>query len=191
VCDTLKEELLLLPNSGVASNTPSTQRMRSRNVSHEGVRRLDPVGVSDRGHDLPEAVAPPHGEELSARLVRPQRRAFEYSAVASNLSLTIRNLWHFMGGRGNHDKTIGHLKTGLAFHTVPTNAYAANSAWQQLVAVTHNLLANFQMDTVATPRTQSRKHTVLHLLTPCRRSGLKCFIARRCSWVRTALYDCD
>lgn len=97
-------------------------------------------------------------------LFDPNDGYFEYSAVASNLPLTIRNLWHFMGGRGNHEKTIGHLKTGLAFHTVPTNAYAANSAWQQLVAVTHNLLANFQMDTVAIPRTRSRKHTVLHLL---------------------------
>ena len=26
---------------------------------------------------------------------------------------------------------------GLAFHAVPTNAYAANSAWQQLVALAH------------------------------------------------------
>jgi hypothetical protein len=36
-----------------------------------------------------------------------------------------------MAGRGNHEKTIGNLKGGLAFHTVPTMAYAANSAWQQ------------------------------------------------------------
>ncbi|MBI1873912.1 MAG: IS1380 family transposase [Acidobacteria bacterium] len=97
-------------------------------------------------------------------LFDPNDGYYEYSAVASNLPLTIRNLWHFMGGRGNHEKTIGHLKTGLAFHTVPTNAYAANSAWQQLVALTHNLLTNFQIDTVAAPRTRSRKHTVLHLL---------------------------
>jgi len=97
-------------------------------------------------------------------LFDPNDGYYEYSAVASNLPLTIRNLWHFMGGRGNHEKTIGHLKTGLAFHTVPTNAYAANSAWQQLVALAHNLLTNFQIDTGATKRTRSRKHTVLHLL---------------------------
>jgi hypothetical protein len=97
-------------------------------------------------------------------LFDPNDGYYEYSAVASNLPLTIRNLWHFMGGRGNHEKTIGHLKTGLAFHTVPTNAYAANSAWQQLVALAHNLLTNFQIDTGATERTRSRKHTVLHLL---------------------------
>ena len=97
-------------------------------------------------------------------LFDPNDGYYEYSAVASTLALTTRNLWHFMGGRGNHEKTIGQLKTGLAFHTVPTNAYAANSAWQQLVALAHNLLTNFQIDTGAQERTRSRKHTVLHLL---------------------------
>jgi hypothetical protein len=97
-------------------------------------------------------------------LFDPNDGSYEYSAVASNLSLTIRNLWHFMGGRGNHEKTIGQLKGGLAFHNVPTNAYAANSAWQQLVALAHNLLTNFQIDTGAHERTRTRKHTVLHLL---------------------------
>ena len=97
-------------------------------------------------------------------LFDPNDGYYEYAAVASQLGLTVANLWHFMGGRGNHEKTIGHLKSGLAFHTVPTNAYAANSAWQQLVALAHTLLTNFQIDTGAEQRTRSRKHTVLHLL---------------------------
>ena len=51
-----------------------------------------------------------------------------------------------MAGRGTtHEKTIGHLKGGLAFHTVPTNGYAADSAWQQLVALPDNLLTNLQI----------------------------------------------
>lgn len=62
-------------------------------------------------------------------LFDPNDGYYEYSAVASNLSLTIRNLWHFMAGRGNHEQTIGQLKSGLAFHPVPTNAYAASSNW--------------------------------------------------------------
>ena len=97
-------------------------------------------------------------------LFDPNDGYYEYSAVASNLPLSIRALWHFMSGRGNHEKTIGQLKSGLAFHTVPTNAYAANSAWQQLVALAHNLLTNFQIDTGAVERRRYRKHTVLHLL---------------------------
>jgi hypothetical protein len=132
------------------------------------------------GFALPEAITPwgfPIAVTIYRKKVRhrtaknfqldlfdPNDGDYEYSAVASNLSLTIRNLWHFMAGRGNHEKTIGQLKSGLAFHTVPTNAYAANSAWQQLVALAHNLLTNFQIDTGARERTRTRKHTVLHLL---------------------------
>ena len=132
------------------------------------------------GFALPEAI-PPWGFPIAVPIYRknvrhrsaknfqldlfdPNDGYYEYSAVASNLPLTIRNLWYFMAGRGNHEKTIGQLKTGLAFHTVPTNAYAANSAWQQLVALAHNLLTNFQIDTGAEERSRSRKHTVLHLL---------------------------
>ena len=78
--------------------------------------------------------------------------------MTSNLSLTVRNLWYFACGRGNHEKTIAQLKTGLAFHSVPTQTYAANSAWQQLVVLAHNLLTNFQLETGApraTPHPQA------------------------------------
>lgn len=94
-------------------------------------------------------------------LFDPDDGHYEYSAVTSNLDYTLANLWHFMAGRGAHEKTIAQLKSGLAFHTVPTRAYTANSAWQQLVALTHNLLTNFQIDTGAERRRRSRKHTAL------------------------------
>jgi len=58
---------------------------------------------------------------------------------------------------------------------VPTLAYAANSAWQQLVALTHNLLTNFQIDTGASgapiaqahrpPAPCDRTDTALHTLS--------------------------
>lgn len=97
-------------------------------------------------------------------LFDPNDGHYEYSAVTSNLGFTLVNLWYFMCGRGNHEKTIAQLKSGLSFHTVPTMAYAANSAWQQLVALTHNLVTNFQIDTGATRRKPCRKRTVLHVL---------------------------
>lgn len=97
-------------------------------------------------------------------LFDPNDGHYEYSAITSNLDLTVANLWYFMAGRGNHERTIGQLKTGLAFHTVPTMAYAANSAWQQLVVLTHNLLTNFQIETGAERRRRTRKHTTLPLL---------------------------
>ena len=43
----------------------------------------------------------------------------------------------------------------------PDDGYYDNSAWQQLVALTHNLLTNFQIDTGAERRRRSRKHTAL------------------------------
>ena len=97
-------------------------------------------------------------------LFDPNDGHYEYSAVTSNLDMTLASLWWFACGRGNHEKTIAQLKSGLAFHTVPTMAYAANSAWQQLVVLVHNLLTNFQIETGATRRSASRKRTVLHLL---------------------------
>jgi hypothetical protein len=94
-------------------------------------------------------------------LFDPNDGHWEYSAVASNLGFSIRALWPFMCGRGLQEKTLGQLKTGLAFHTVPTQAYAANSAWQQLVALAHNLLVNFQIETGAPCRRLTAKRTVL------------------------------
>ena len=145
-----------------------------------GRRDWAPVAPDIAGFALPDALTPwafPVSVTIYRKQVRhrtaknyqldlfdPNDGYYEYSAAASNLGLTVRHLWHFMGGRGNHEKTIGHLKSGFAFHTVPTNAYAANSAWQQLVVLAHNLLTNFQIDTGAERRTRSRKHTVLHLL---------------------------
>jgi hypothetical protein len=97
-------------------------------------------------------------------LFDPNDGHYEYSAVTSNLDLTLANLWRFACGRGNHEKTIAQLKTGLAFHTVPTMAYAANSAWQQLVVLVHNLLTNFQIETGAVRRSPTRKRTALPVL---------------------------
>ena len=127
------------------------------------------------------AVATPWGEPVWVAIYRrkvahraaknyqldlfdPNDGHYEYSAITSNLGFTLSNLWYFMAGRGNHEKTIGQLKSGLAFHTVPTMAYAANSAWQQLVILTHNLLTNFQIETGCERRRRSRKHTVLPAL---------------------------
>jgi hypothetical protein len=97
-------------------------------------------------------------------LFDPNDGYYEYSAVATNLDLSGRKLWHFMCGRGAHEKAIGELKSGLAFGTIPTRHYGANSAWQQLVALAHNLITNFQIETGAPSRRRSAKHTALNVL---------------------------
>ena len=128
-----------------------------------------PAAATPWGHPVWVAiyrkkVAHRTAKNFQLDLFDPNDGHYEYSAVTSNLGFTVASLWHFMAGRGNHEKTIGQLKSGLAFHTVPTMAYAANSAWQQLVVLTHNLLTNFQIDTGAARRRRSRKHTTLPLL---------------------------
>ncbi len=92
-------------------------------------------------------------------LFDPDDGTWEYSAIASDLPWDIRSVWRFMCGRGMHEKVIGQLKTGLALDTIPTNHYGANSAWQQLVVLTHNLLTNFQIETGAQERNRSQKRT--------------------------------
>lgn len=97
-------------------------------------------------------------------LFDPSDGYWEYSAVTTNLSWDLRRLWRFMCGRGMHEKVIGQLKSSLAFDTVPTNHYGANSAWQQLVAMAHNLLVNFQIETGACRRARSFKRTTIFML---------------------------
>ena len=97
-------------------------------------------------------------------LFDPNDGYWEYSAVATNLPLSIPALWKFMCGRGSHEKTIGELKTGLAFDSIPTRRYGANSAWQQLVALAHNLLVNFQVEAGAAKRRRTPKRTAVFLL---------------------------
>ena len=97
-------------------------------------------------------------------LFDPNDGYYEYCAIATNLSFSPRKLWNFMAGRGEHEKVIGQLKSQLAFDTVPTNRYGANSAWQQLVTIAHNLLVNFQIDTGARRRNRTEKRTCLYEL---------------------------
>ncbi len=108
-------------------------------------------------------------------LFDPSDGTWEYSAVASNLSLKIRHLWRFVCGRGTHEKAIGELKTGLALDTIPTKHYGADSAWQQLVILTHNLLTSFQIETGAHKRPRSPKRTTHWILNRARTSRFEIF----------------
>jgi hypothetical protein len=65
-------------------------------------------------------------------LFSPDDGYFEYSAVATTLTLAPQALWDFAAGRGAQEKTCAELKGEFALDVVPTNHYGANSAWQQL-----------------------------------------------------------
>jgi hypothetical protein len=109
-------------------------------------------------------VRHPSPRNYQLDLFDPDDGHWEYSAIATNLNLSPARLWHFMCGRGMHEKVIGELKSSLAFATIPTHHYGANSAWQQLVVLAHNLLANFQIETGAPRRGRSRTSTAIHPL---------------------------
>lgn len=97
-------------------------------------------------------------------LFDPEDGYFEYSAVSTNLDLGAAALWDFMAGRGAQEKTFAELKGQWALDVVPTRHYAANSAWQQISVLGHNLLRNFQLQTLATEKPRSRKRTCRYLL---------------------------
>lgn len=92
-------------------------------------------------------------------LFSPDDGHYEYSMVATNKTIGVQALWAFMAGRGGHEKTLGELKQHLAFGTIPTGDWDANSAWQLLSALTHNLVRHFQVHTGAVQRPRTRKRT--------------------------------
>jgi hypothetical protein len=57
-------------------------------------------------------------------------------------------------------KRLQEMKTQFALGVVPTNHYAAKSAWQQLSILAHNLIVGFQLHTnLADRKPRSRKRT--------------------------------
>jgi hypothetical protein len=101
-------------------------------------------------------------------LFTPDDGHYEYSAVATNLPLGLAALWAFACGRGAQEKTFAELKGEFALDVVPTKHYAANSAWQQLSILAHNLIRSFQLETLAEPKPRSRKRTYRYLFRSMR-----------------------
>lgn len=121
----------------------------------------NPWGMTLRVVFYRKRVHHPTRKNFQLDLFDPDDGHYEYSAVTTTLCHDGPRLWHFMAGRGVQEKTIGELKDGLAFDSIPTNHYQANSAWQQIVVLVHNLLTNFQVETGAPTRKRTRKKTGL------------------------------
>jgi hypothetical protein len=105
---------------------------------------------------------PAKGKQLE--LFNPDDGYWEYSTVATNKTLDLRALWHFQNGRGVQEKVIGELKSGLAFASIPSQTYSANTAWQKLNVLAHNIATTFQLKTIASPKPRSLKRTTAYLL---------------------------
>jgi hypothetical protein len=120
--------------------------------------RVERIGIFRKrvGHE------PVKGKQLE--LFNPDDGYWEYSVVATNKRVDLRTLWHFQNGRGVQEKIIGELKSGLAFASIPSQSYSANTAWQKLNVLTHNLLTTFQLRTAPAPRRRSLKRTALYVI---------------------------
>jgi hypothetical protein len=94
-------------------------------------------------------------------LFDPDDGHYEYSAVVTNKTVGLRALWDFMAGRGAHEKVLSELKGAYAFDAIPTHDYAANSTWQILSVMAHNLMVSFQIEADATRRRATAKRSPL------------------------------
>ena len=97
-------------------------------------------------------------------LFNPDDGHWEYSAITTNKTLGLKALWNFMGGRGAQEKILAQLKNGYAFDSVVGRRFAANSTWQILSVLAHNLITSFQLATQPQPRRRSLKRTALHVV---------------------------
>jgi len=140
------------------------QRKRWKRVANgvdgfEKVLEVEPWGLMLRVAIYRKRVNHRTRKNYQLDLFDPDNGTYEYSAVATNLEYSIRDLWHFMCGRGAQEKAIAELKSGFSFDTVPTADYAANSVWQQVSMLAYNITRSFQMDTGAQLRGRNRKRT--------------------------------
>lgn len=125
---------------------------------------LEPWGVQLRVVVYRKRVFHETRKNFQLDLFSPDDGHFEYSAITTNKTLGGPALWQFMAGRGAQEKTIAELKGEFALDVVPTRHYGANSAWQQISVLAHNLIKSFQLDTLAQPKARSRKRTACYLL---------------------------
>ncbi len=143
-------------------------RVNARVSYFETPLPLDPWGLTLRVVIYRKRVAHKTRKNFQLDLFSPDDGHFEYSAVTTNKALSGPALWAFAAGRGAQEKTIAELKGEFALDVVPTNHYGANSAWQQLSVLAHNLMRSFQLHTLAAPKPRSRKRTYAYTLRSMR-----------------------
>ena len=153
----------------IAKNAPKVWESVDRSNGVEGFFMDLPIPQWDRT----ERVAvfrkrvnhePRKSKTVQLDLFNPDDGNWEYSVVATNKTLGLAATWQFYNGRSTHEKTYAELKSGYAFETIPTNHYGANTTWQKLNIIVHNLATSFQLATTAEPKPRTRKRTASFLL---------------------------
>lgn len=147
---------------------PRWSRIDDQLSYFESSVRLDVWDLDLRVVIYRKRVAHQTRKNFQLDLFSPDDGHYEYSAITTNKPIGGRALWSFMAGRGAQEKTIAELKGEFALDVVPTRQYGANSAWQQISVLAHNLMKSFQLDTMAPPKARSCKRTASYLLRNAR-----------------------
>jgi hypothetical protein len=129
---------------------------------------IEKWGVRLRAAIYRKRVAHETQKNFKLNLFTPDDGHWEYSAIGTNRRVTLKTLWAFLAGRGGHEKTLCELKQNLAFDTIPTDEWGANTAWQLISGLTLNLIRQFQLYTDASPRKNGRKRTYRFVLQSLR-----------------------
>jgi len=86
----------------------------------------------------------PVPEEPSAQLHLFQMGGYSYQVLVTNLALTPLHLWRFYNQRACAELIIRELKDAYALGKIPTQDFAANEAFFQIVLLAYNLLNWFK-----------------------------------------------
>jgi hypothetical protein len=109
---------------------------------------------------------PPRAFQLD--LFQPDDGYYDYSAIGTNQELSLRALWHFMAGRGAHEKRLGELREQFGFASIPTLDRQANTAWQMVSVLALNFVRSFQIAIGTARRPRSCKHTFAYVFQSAR-----------------------
>ena len=85
---------------------------------------------------------------------------FEYSAIVTNKKMAGLTLWHFVCGRGTHEKVYSDLKSGFAFDCLPTQLYHEGGAWQVFSIIAFNLMRAMQAGTTESRSTNRKRRAI-------------------------------
>ena len=151
----------------VKSKTEREWEWIDRKTGLQGTFALLSIAQWDRAERIAifrKRVARKPVKAWQLELFNPDDGYWEYSVVATNKSIGLRALWAFQAGRGVQEKTIAELKSGHAFAAVPTLNYRANTAWQKINVLAHNIAVSFQIFATPTDRPRTAKRTAIFRL---------------------------
>jgi hypothetical protein len=69
---------------------------------------------------------------------------YAYRAWHTNLSMTPAGVWHFYDGRAGMERRIREIREDYALPKIPTQAFAANALYLEVIRLAHNLVTAFQ-----------------------------------------------